>query len=400
MYWESEKDKFTYYKGSYKKNLISKEQKVDLYLYKDHIEGTGFKIVKEDEYETYCDFQYNFVDILDIELIEFHSQQAIRITVNPSSAIFGDKKDIYIYLPKLENCIEISDKLKSVFSEYLEGLNEKQRLESIAKFEEAEKERIRHQEQQSFYKNCFDFHINNNRPVYILKQEDLQCAAIYIDENKFLNFLIIDGIELKETNCKIEYNQLHYYEKAGTIHYTTDINGNYSSFGGSFTGPTFSKKVTFWAGLMLGPMGMLGGALFTHKPAEYTAPYTNLEIKSQANKIDDRSVILNYYSELHKQLIDIELPADIYNFLQTYLPEKKYDLVLEVEKHRSVNSSITNSEQLSLSTNEVKAELQEQTADSLTLFQQKIIKLKLLKENGILTESEFQEEKQKLLSEL
>ena len=32
-------------------------------------------------------------------------------------------------------------------------------------------------------------------------------------------------------------------------------------------------------------------------------------------KIDDRNVILNFYSEIKKQYIDIELPQDIYNFI-------------------------------------------------------------------------------------
>lgn len=59
---------------------------------------------------------------------------------------------------------------------------------------------------------------------------------------------------------------------------------------------------------------------------------TSFYLDSDIKKIDDRNIILNFYSEAKKQYIDIELPKDIYNFLQTYFPEKKYSIVNELEK--------------------------------------------------------------------
>ena len=72
---------------------------------------------------------------------------------------------------------------------------------------------------------------------------------------------------------------------------------------------------------------------------EQKAINTSFSIDSDIKKIDDRSVILNFYSEMKKQYIDIELPRDIYNFLQTYLPEKKYGIVDELEKKTIVHQS-------------------------------------------------------------
>lgn len=84
-------------------------------------------------------------------------------------------------------------------------------------------------------------------------------------------------------------------------------------------------------------MGMAVGTALTYKPAEQKAVNTSFSIDSDIKKIDDRSVILNFYSDIKKQYIDIELPQDIYNFLQTNLPEKKYGIVDELEKKTVVH---------------------------------------------------------------
>lgn len=77
----------------------------------------------------------------------------------------------------------------------------------------------------------------------------------------------------------------------------------------------------------------------TYKPAEIKSGGTQFDINSDVKEVDSRSVILNFYSETQKQYLDIELPADIYNFLQTHLPEKKYNIVLELEKKAAVHQA-------------------------------------------------------------
>lgn len=98
-------------------------------------------------------------------------------------------------------------------------------------------------------------------------------------------------------------------------------------FGGSF-----SKLTAVGGGLLFGLMGMALGTALTYKPMEKESVDTSFYLDSDIKKIDDRNIILNFYSEAKKQYIDIELPKDIYNFLQTYFPEKKYSIVNELEK--------------------------------------------------------------------
>ncbi|MDE7061931.1 MAG: SHOCT domain-containing protein, partial [Lachnospiraceae bacterium] len=185
----------------------------------------------------------------------------------------------------------------------------------------------------------------------------------------------------------------------------TDIHGNYSSFGGSMTGGNFSKLAAVGGGLLFGYMGMAIGAALTYKPVEQKPIDTKFSIDSEIKKIDDRSVILNFYSDMKKQYIDIELPQDIYNFLQTYLPEKKYGIVDELEKKTVVHQSSEMIENGSLLKTSVlsdsrKIENKRDDEESVVDFGQKIEKLKMMQAAGLLSDEEFDMERRKLLSQI
>lgn len=210
-----------------------------------------------------------------------------------------------------------------------------------------------------------------------------------------MNFLKIDGYRKEESNAYIPYDKIHYYEKAGNVYYTSSINGQYSNYGGSFTSSTISKGAAVLGGLLFGTMGLAAGALLTHKPAEIEMPNQEFNISSEDHKIDDRSVILNYYSEVKRQYMDVELPMDIYNFLQTYLPEKKYSIVIEIEKKNAVEN-----QENSVASIETKVTEQITQKSGMEAFENKIKKLKMMYDNGILTEEEFIKEKKSILSEI
>ena len=182
---------------------------------------------------------------------------------------------------------------------------------------------------------------------------------------------------------------IHYYEKAGAVHYATTINADYTSgqlFGGSFVGGKASTGITALGGLIFGPMGMTIGAMSTYTPAKYTPPtYTpsKLSLSSEITKIDDRSIILNYYSQQHKQFVDIVLPQEMFNFMQTFLPDKKYAIVIEKEKQAALGNT----------SNTIMT-----TAADNTI--QRLQKLKNLFELGLISEEEYKERKKEILEEI
>lgn len=110
-----------------------------------------------------------------------------------------------------------------------------------------------------------------------------------------------------------------------------------------------------------------------------------------------------YYSDIKRQYIDIELPSNIFNFLQTHLPEKKYGIVEELERkavtHQSIEA-IQSGAVLNHGSSRVIEKLSEQSNNTMDNFKMKVEKLKLMKEAGLLSEQEFDIEKKKLLNSI
>lgn len=387
-----------HYYGQYSKSAFSKIQ-TEIYVCKDYIEGTAI-IIDSGFYASTISFHYDIKAIIDVVEVTIDRHSGIEIV----SEIRREKERIYILGIKDTNTL--LKQIKSARDEKLkEKLREYQRIKTIQDEkrridqEKRHKEQEKEQEKENFYQKCFSFHIaEHDRPAYYFLKEKMKCAAMYIDEQRNLNFLAIDGENLLENNAVIPYDKLHYYEKAGTIHFATEINGSGSSFGGSFSSGTVSKSAVIWGGVLFGAMGMAAGALLSYKPAEYIAPTFNLNISSNTHKIDDRSVILNYFSEAKNQYIDIELPADTYNFLQTHIPRKKYDIVLAIEKSLAVNDASS----ISLMRIETDKDRVERIAqpDSMVLLKDRIDKLKLMKESGLLSDEEFEEKRRKMIESI
>ena len=375
------------YYGEFKTGLFGKKTTVSLYIYKDYIRGTGEKFYDGDFHSR--EFEIKHKHIVEMRTEVKNNVECLAIVYVDNQSIIGNNK-AELFFPNLKKaddaiaCIQNKiDELKAEEQKNKERV-EQRRLEEAKKRELCEK----------FYADCYDFHIGkDDNPYYELQRDGLLFACIYIDKNKNLNFLKFDGNHKEENNAYIPYDKIHYYEKAGSIHYTTDISGKFSSFGGSITGSTISKAGTILGGLLLGPMGMAAGAVLTYKPQNVTLPDNNYELSSETKTIDDRSVILNFFSDAKRQYIDIELPADIYNFLQTHYPEKKYDIVLELEKETAVK------EQKQLTTVQEKTE-QIPVKDDMDSFENKVKKLKLMYDNGLLTDEEFAKEKERLLAQI
>lgn len=371
-------------------NLLNiHKEKIELTFHEENITGSALKNTDKSGYtQNYISFGYN--DIIEYDICQFNKTNALRIDVCIKSIT---REWIESYIFPFEPKYKIEDVIKKLEEHITKYNNAQEKL--IAK----EQTRIRLQKEQeekqqqyikslhNFYDAVYSFHVNDQTPVFVFNQQETNCFIAYIGENKDLNFLLIEAKTQTEIHTIIKYNEIHYYEKAGDVYYATNINANYKggqSFGGSFVGAKVSTGAVALGGLLLGQMGMAIGALSSYKPATYTPPtYTpsQLNISSEITKIDERSVILNYYSEQHKQYIDIELPQDIYNFLQTYLPEKKYAIVIEKEKQKAI-SNIN----------------QPTTKEDTTI--ERLQKLKQLYEMELISETEYTERKKEILAEI
>lgn len=384
------------FNGEYKNGILGKKNKVTLYVYEKHIEGKGAGYWDGKFHEYDCKSGYEYIKTVGEKDINGSECIAIEYMANQENGLFVTASNtITVYFPNLENRETVVGCIERIRKDVNEALKIKKQQEWERKARRQIEEQQYKEECSQFFSKCYDFHIAaNGNPYYELQNDDLFLACIYIDRQKNLNFLRIDGMNQEESNAYIPYEKIHYYEKAGSIHYITDINGTYTSFGGRITGGSVSKKAALLGGILLGPMGMAAGAVLTHNPKDIEMPQDSFEISSEVREIDDRSVILNYFSDNRQQYIDIELPADIYNFLQTHLSEKKYGIVLEIEKKNALKQHEDEQKRISQNT---AGEICDSSSDA---FESKVRKLKFMYDSGLLTEEEFAAEKRKLLSQL
>ena len=371
------------YFGEYKIGFLGKKNKVTLYAYFSYIRGIGTQY-KNDSFWLH-EFEIELKNICEVKKEVIDGMECLAIEYIDNQNIFA--RDAKIFFPNLNDIEGAIDCINQKIDKFKAEEQRRKDIEEQRKIKAQEKLRLC----EKFYSDCYDFHIKkDDNPYYELQREGLSFACIYIDKYRNLNFLKIDGNCEEESNACIPYHKIHYYEKAGSIHYTPDINGKVSSFGGSVMGATISKAGTLFGGLLFGPMGMAAGAVLTYKPQKVIVPKTEIELTSETKTIDDRSVILNYYSDVKRQYIDVELPADMYNFLQTHYSEKKYDIVLEVEKHAAIGA------QKNLVGIQEPKEVA-QIENGMDSFENRVKKLKLMYDNGLLSGEEFLDEKRKLL---
>lgn len=372
----------------------SKKLNITLSFHDTTITGSGLKL-SEDMGFVHQALNVEYSSIKNYEECDFENGKALKIdTYVLLHGNYWNDSYIFPFEPKFMTS-EVIKSLEEHINNYIEKQN---------KIEEEKNARLRRQQEreeqhkaylaelQRYYDSVYNFHIHESTPVYAIDKGEMSCFVAFIGEDKSMNFLFIDARSNSEIHSVISYDEIHYYEKAGAVHYATTVNADYTSgqlFGGSFVGGKISTGMAALGGMLFGPMGMAIGAMSSYTPAKYTPPtYTpsKLNISSEITKIDDRSIILNYYSQQHKQFVDIELPQEMFNFMQTFLPDKKYAIVIEKEKQAALGNSVNN---LSATA--------EPAADTTI---QRLQKLKSLFEMELISEEEYKERKREILAEI
>lgn len=388
-----------YFSGEFKSGIFAKTERIYIDIEKDRIHGRAYVKDVEWDFTDFTSFDILLENVISVKMITFEKNSTIEIKTIKDH--LGKRTDYYLYLIALGDIKGAYDYLLEVIENYTNYTKEQERL-AIEEQEKKYRDRVLQMEEkqksEDYYKEIYSKYIGNDDiPHYVFESDDLKLTALYIDENKNINIISVDGNERDYTHGIILEKNIHYYEKAGSIHYTTMLNVDNKNFGGSFKPAQWKVTPAILGGLLFGTLGMTVGMMKGYQPSEMKPSQSTFKISSDIEKIDDRSVILNYYSEAKREYVDIELPQDVYNYLQTYLPEKKYDIVLEIEKKQvsERHSLIEKVENENLLDN--KERVGKQTV-SIEEFKEKIEKLNLMKDAGLLSEDEFMAEKNKLLS--
>lgn len=394
MLREIEKCKATFL-GGYKLNFWKYLDNI-IRIYDTYIHLEGITIYDNTVSDKTTSRDVDLRDIRNVSFSVYKKEKCLVVKYIGDSIVGNQESTLYFF--DMNGVSGNFDDCKEMISKAVNDYKEKLRRQHIAQMEYQNEQQRQKEESKEFYTNCLKFHNVNNKPRFDLyiKEEENKAIIVYINKDKSLNFLKVDGDAKEDEVGIISYDKIHYYEKAGNVHYVSEINGSYSSFGGSLTGATFSKKAALFSGIMFGPMGMATATLMSYKPAQQKPAETHFDLTSETKRIDERNVMLNFFSDERKQYIDVELPQEIYNFLQTYLPEKKYEIVSEVEKHTAINKVVDNEKMFRSS--EIKVALPASEKLSIDDFKEKVEKLTIMKEAGLLSDDEFQDEKTRLLS--
>lgn len=210
------------YFGQYKnKGINFKKFDMELFLYQTYIEGIGCWGHRKGIQPDPSKYKIQLTEIDSLKMINFNGTNAIRIDYsNDSSLLYYNEQHIII---PISNCIEAINTIENA----IKNAKETDKEEAIiAKRKSIEESHRRHIEHEKFFNACYEFHIGNKqRPNFELNRMDLRLTSIYLDDDKNLNFLRIDGENQEESNGIIPSAKIHYYEKAGNIHFLTNITG-------------------------------------------------------------------------------------------------------------------------------------------------------------------------------
>lgn len=397
-------NKLAYYESYYKTNVLARPQEINLTITSSHIYGIGFicdqHATQEGDLE-YKRFNHSLDQITKIYVNDNIKTSPLYIQIDEE--VKGVLNRRRIILPCLSNVDKIVQMIYEIKAEYDIFVENDRKREKQRHKEETEKNAILKKEQNEFFEKTYNEHVTaTERPAYIFEKTPLLASVLYVGEDNSLNFLSIDGENMKSAQGVIAYENVHYYDFARAMHYTTGING--SLFGGSFTGSNSNESITKRVidGLLFGPMGMDVGETEGYKPISDANAV--IDQYGSSYRVDESSVILNYYSIVHKQFVDIEFNSEIYNFLQTYLPEKKYDIVLEVEKQKAAQKAMADfvkpAEPVATAKATEKIAAASEILPDMTLeeFEIAVKKLKAMRDSELITTKEFNIEKKKLLS--
>ena len=174
---------------------------------------------------------------------------------------------------------------------------------------------------------------------------------------------LLDSIIATEPSLIIPIHNILYFQERGDLSYSTSLSGGGGSSKGVNIGGAIAGKLLF------GNTGALIGS------RAGTGIHID-EIKSETIEHDNRYVVLRYKDD-SKNYYDIPLSFDCFEALNTLIPEKEYS-------HVQVNSGVNRGVQT-----------EQKVTSSIPVDE--LRKLKMLLDEGIITQEDFDNKKKQLL---
>ena len=367
------------YSGEYKKGLLGKK-KISATLYEDYIEGVGAEYYVGELREV--PFKLNISDIKKVEIKEIDGNKCIQIEYVSADEEERARGNSKLLLPNVAKI----DEAKKVLYDLVDKLFQEATQKAIL-------ERAKRENTKKFYSEKMESYGLNGENTYLkLMDKDMQYVGFSADKTA-VSVIAIDGQNLQDGKFSISYDKVRYYGK------TENITEKYDAI-------------------------------------------SQLEFDGVSIDISGQGSVVLTYKNVNGKYVALKLPAEIYDDLEKIIPSKEFSAVkeeerreaerleaerLEAERLAKEKAEKEEAERLAKEKAEKeeaerlakekaeaeaaeaerlakeKAEAEKQTAanksegvDDMVAFEKRIKKLMIMKNTGILTDEEFEAERQKL----
>ena len=354
--------------STYKESILAKAETFNLFVSNCIISGSAFieKIITAEDGSTHSSspekgqFIFFLKDITSVAEKKYGKSTALEICVDEPIITEDtyEMNSVKLMLPNLEEIPFIAKTIITARDEFLEDLKEERQKYGFKMTSDASSKLKLEAQQKEFFDSQYSSHLNDtNMPVFIFDENksQKQIAVMYIDENKDINFLGINGTLFQSVHGVISYKNISYIDKPEALTFIPAAENIVD--GGNFITIGSDVLSEMLKGILFEAMHMNEGMMEGYKtPASYELEHKNIPS-------DVEYAVLNFYSDMIEQYVTIYITEEMYEFLVKHLGNIPFDLSKEVEN----------------------------------AIQQAVVKkLKQLCEKGLLTESQLEKELQSL----
>ena len=191
------------YNGEYKKGLLGKK-KISATLYEDYIEGVGAEYYVGELREV--PFKLNITDIKKVEIKEINDNKCIQIEYESDKEEERERGNMKLLLPNVANI----DEAKKVLYDLVDKIFQEATQKAIL-------ERTKREASKKFYASKKEsYGLNEDNTYLALMDKDMQYVGFSADKSA-VSVIAIDGKNLQDGKFSIAYDKVRYFGKSEDI---------------------------------------------------------------------------------------------------------------------------------------------------------------------------------------
>ena len=404
------------YNGEYKKGLLGKK-KISAKLYEDYIEGTGAEIHIGELREV--PFRLNISDIKKVEIKEINDNKCIQIEYVPENEEERARGNSKLLLPNVDKIEEAKKVLYDMVDKLFQEATRKALLEREKK-EGAKK----------FYNEKMEaYGLNGETKYHKLMDVDKQYVGFYVDKSA-VGVIAVDGQNQQDGKFSIAYDKVRYFGKIENVTEKYDaisqlefdgVSIDISKFGGVVL--TYKNVNGKYVALKL-PADIydelekaIPNKEYSLVIAEEKAEAERLEAaRLEAERLEAERIAKEKAEAERKAREEEEARLEAERIAKEKAEAERLEaeriakakaeeerlakeMAAREEAERIAREKIEEEVRLAKEKEEAEkkqAAAKAEPADEMVAFEKRIKKLMIMKNTGILTEAEFEEEKKKL----